>query len=246
MLKMIYIVLIALLIAPCISIAGTIDVNIKGVDDGVKTTKQQDYKEAVLFAKREAIERAGMKVKALTTAKDFVVQSDYIESQAEAVLLPGYNVVDVGYQTDGTYLVILIGKVKTSTPDLNSKVVGRDATFIKYSDGVVYDKKTGLEWYTGPGTATSWNRAKQWIKRLQVAGGGWRMPTREELETLYGKDVGTRNMTPLLKNTGWYVWSGEAKGSSSAWNFYFRYGYETWRARGASPGFRGFAVRSRR
>lgn len=43
---------------------------------------------AVLFAKREAIERAGVKVKALTTAKDFVVQSDYIESQAEAVLLP--------------------------------------------------------------------------------------------------------------------------------------------------------------
>ena len=29
--------------------AGTIDVNIKGVDDGVKTTKQQHYKKAVLF-----------------------------------------------------------------------------------------------------------------------------------------------------------------------------------------------------
>jgi len=39
-----------------------IDVQIKGVDDGVKTTKQQDYKEAVLFAKREAIESAGVKI----------------------------------------------------------------------------------------------------------------------------------------------------------------------------------------
>ncbi len=84
MLRITYIVLIALLIAPCISIAGTIDVNIKGVDDGVKTTKQQDYKETVLFAKREAIERAGVKVKALTTAKDFVVQSDYIESDSSS------------------------------------------------------------------------------------------------------------------------------------------------------------------
>ena len=46
------IVLIALLVIPCISDAGTIDVQIKGIDDGVKTTKQQDYKEAVLFAKR--------------------------------------------------------------------------------------------------------------------------------------------------------------------------------------------------
>lgn len=82
------IVFFALLVVPCISDAETIDVHIKGVDDGVKTRKQQDYKEAVLFAKREAVERAGVKVKALTTAKDFVVHSDYIESQAEAVLLP--------------------------------------------------------------------------------------------------------------------------------------------------------------
>jgi len=102
MLRMTYIMLIALLIIPCISIAGMIDVKIIGVDDGVKTTKQQDYKEAVLFAKREAIERAGVKVKALTTANDFVIHSDYIESKAEAVLLPGYDVIDVGYQKDGT------------------------------------------------------------------------------------------------------------------------------------------------
>lgn len=126
-------VFIVLLVIPCISNADVIDVQIKGVDDGVKTTKQQDYKEALLFAKRVAIERAGVKDKALTTAKDFVIHSDYIESKAAAVLLPGYNVVDVGYQTDGTYLVILIGKVKTSTPDLNSKVVGWDGSFVKYA-----------------------------------------------------------------------------------------------------------------
>lgn len=246
MLRITYIVLIALLIAPCISIAGTIDVNIKGVDDGVKTTKQQDYKETVLFAKREAIERAGVKVKALTTAKDFVVQSDYIESQAEAVLLPGYNIIDVGYQTDGTYLVIIIGKVKTSTPDLNSKVVGRDGSFIKYANGVVYDKKTGLEWYAGPDKNINWNRATKWVKRLQVAGGGWRMPTRDELEILYEKGVGTRNMTPLLKTTGWWVWSGETDGSSSAWLFSFGHGGDRRDNRNDSYLKRGFAVRYRR
>jgi hypothetical protein len=31
------------------AIAETIDVNIKGVDDGIKTSKQQDYKEAVML-----------------------------------------------------------------------------------------------------------------------------------------------------------------------------------------------------
>ena len=99
-------------VVPCISNAETIDVQIKGVDDGAKTTKQRDYKEAILFAKREAIERAGVKIKSMTTVKDLVVNSDYIESKAEAVLLPGYNILDMGYSADGTYQVVLIGKVK--------------------------------------------------------------------------------------------------------------------------------------
>jgi len=121
MLKKACLLFIVLNLIPHFVLAETIDVNIKGVDDGVKTTKQQDYKEAVLFAKREAIERAGVKIKALTTARDFVVHSDYIESEAEAVLLSGYNIVDVGYQQDGTYLIVLIGKVKTATDGIASK-----------------------------------------------------------------------------------------------------------------------------
>lgn len=99
------------LLTPSFAFTETIDVKIKGVDDGVKTTKQQDYKEAVLFAKREAVERAGIKIKTLTTAKDFVVHSDYIESKAEAVLMPGYEVVDIGYTEDGSYQIVLIGKI---------------------------------------------------------------------------------------------------------------------------------------
>ena len=121
MLRIAYIVFFALLVVPCISDAETIDVHIKGVDDGVKTTKQQDYKEAVLFAKREAIERAGVKIKSITTVKDMILNSDYIESQAEAVLLPGYNILDMGYSVDGSYQVVLIGKVKIASESLDSK-----------------------------------------------------------------------------------------------------------------------------
>jgi hypothetical protein len=102
------------MILPSISLGEVIDVNIKGVDDGIKTTKQNDYKEAVLFAKREAIERAGVKMKSLTTVKDMVINSDYIESKAEAVLMPGYNIIDIGYIADGTYQIVLIGKVSTN------------------------------------------------------------------------------------------------------------------------------------
>ena len=94
--------------------AETIPVQIKGFDDGVKSSQQTDYQEAVLFAKREAIERAGVSIKSTTTIENFQVESDYIESQAEAVLLPGYEVLDIGYQEDGAYLVVLTGEVALS------------------------------------------------------------------------------------------------------------------------------------
>jgi hypothetical protein len=71
-------------------------------------------------------------------------------------------------------------------------------------------------------------RSQKLIENLNVAGGGWRMPTRAELKTLYKEGAGSHNMTPLLKTTGWFVWSGETKGSSSACALFFRVGFEYW------------------
>lgn len=116
-------VFLIVLVVPAISNADTIDVQIKGIDDGIKTSKQQDYKEAVLFAKREAIERAGVKVKSMTTVKDMMLESDYIETQAEAVLMPGYNIIDMGYAADGTYQIVLIGQVYSRKRKDESKEV---------------------------------------------------------------------------------------------------------------------------
>ena len=112
-----------------VSAQQAISVQIKGYDDGIKTTAGQDYKEAVLFAKREAIERAGVKVKSLTTSEDFIVQSDYIETQAEAALEAGYDVLDIGYQSDGSYLVVLTGRVRL--PSLNEEVNNQADTLLK-------------------------------------------------------------------------------------------------------------------
>ena len=315
-----YILLIALLIVPCMSVAGTIDekiifvVKIKGVDDGIRTSKQQDYKEAVYFAKREVIERFG----------------------AEAVLLRGYKILDIGYSADGAYQVVLLGRVKTLAEGIDSKElryakslvdrgerskakkvidelinnskdgnvvaeaiywqvlwrfapndrdtfeklkanypyskyvsrlevvikerekkqseleakygreIGHDGLFIAYATGVVYDKNTGLEWYAGPDRDTNWYDAKKWVENLNVGGGRWRMPTMDELKTLYQKGAGTRNMTPLLKTTGWWVWAMETTGSSTAWLFLFDGGIERWNTRDYPYYGRGFAVRSRK
>jgi caspase domain-containing protein/uncharacterized protein DUF1566 len=130
--------------------------------------------------------------------------------------------------------------------DASSEVTGRDGNFIAYATGVVYDKDTGLEWYTGPDRDTNWYDAKRWIDNLTIDGGGWRMPTRKELRTLYKKEKGYRNMTPVLNTSGWWVWSGGNKDSSSAWGFSFFYGFEKWGNHSFSKRSRGFAVRSRK
>jgi hypothetical protein len=126
-------------------------------------------------------------------------------------------------------------------------VIGRDGNFIKYATGLVKDTKTGLEWIAGPDTDMTWDQARTWAQSLTVAGGGWRMPTTEELKTLYdeGKEEGNHNMTPLLKTTGWRVWSGKTIGSSTAYYFGLNTGFEICISRHISLLSRAFAIRSR-
>ena len=123
--------------------------------------------------------------------------------------------------------------------------VERDGRYCKYVNGLVYDTQTGLEWIAGPDRDTYWDAARSWVESLSVAGGGWRMPTRKELKSLYQKGVGSRNMTPLLRTGGWWVWSGETKASSYAWRFRFRGDNDVSSPRHLSYYGRGFAVRSR-
>jgi len=113
-------------------------------------------------------------------------------------------------------------------------------------EGVIADSRTGLEWMAGPDQDANWHMAQNWTGRLSVAGGGWRMPTRAELKTIYEKGMGERNIDPVFKTTGWGVWSSESYDSSSAWGFDFLDGPEYWHRRGTALSTRAFAVRSRR
>jgi len=123
--------------------------------------------------------------------------------------------------------------------------VARDGPFCALPNGIVKDSNRGLEWVAGPDRDTGWNEARAWVEDLNIDGGGWRMPTMDELEGLYKKGAGQRNMTPLLKTIGWFVWSSETKGSLSAWIFYFSSGGRSWAFHDNSGNARAFAVRSR-
>lgn len=89
-----------------------IEITVKGISDNSNSGAQKDRNEALLDAKRQACEKAGVKLSAKTQVENFQLVFDYIESQAEAVLLPGFQVIDIGYVADGTYQVVLSGKVQ--------------------------------------------------------------------------------------------------------------------------------------
>ena len=132
------------------------------------------------------------------------------------------------------------------------------ATKLKALESTIYyDKKMGLEWLAGPDKPTNWYDSKKWVLSLyDFAGGGWRMPTMEELNTLWQKGKKC-NIKPFLITTGCWVWSGETKGSSLAWGYDYSYdisviGFvasksKTSRNRNDSNELnRGFAVRFRK
>jgi hypothetical protein len=122
------------------------------------------------------------------------------------------------------------------------KVNERDGVYVIYENGIVKDTRNHLEWLAGPDNNVTWYEADNWVKGL---GGDWRMPTLKELETLYQKGAGTRNMTPLLKTSGWWVWSGETVGKKEARSFCFGQGFKGWIFKSNSASERAFAVRSK-
>lgn len=125
----------------------------------------------------------------------------------------------------------------------NRKTIREDGHYVQYDSGVVYDRKTGLEWLAGPDRDTTFTEAQNWVASQTADGGFWRMPTGQELQTLYQKGVGKANMTPLLATSGMWVWAGETN-ESSAWTFNYEYGYGHWDFQSNAGFFRAFAVRN--
>ena len=177
----------------------------------------------------------------------------------EDIILANYNFKDgkvrIVYTEAGTRKVAYYEIIEEGLRDRKGKILYSKAAKLKVEaarlkmveSAVFYDKKTGLEWLAGPDKATNWYDAKKWVESLTaVAGGGWRMPTMKELKALYKMGAGKRNMTPLLKTTGWQVWSGETMDSSAPWGFGFGSGFVALDNRAFSSNRRGFAVRSRR
>lgn len=134
----------------------------------------------------------------------------------------------------GSFLAFpsMIEDLKPKGPPIITRVFPVvDGPFTAYSNYVVKDSRTGLEWYCrhdpqfkGINSAS----ASEWAKNLSVDGGGWRMPSLEELYGLYGagsynqgskfglENDWTGNRSPLLYTLesdhsclNMWVWSGD-------------------------------------
>jgi TolB-like protein/class 3 adenylate cyclase/Flp pilus assembly protein TadD len=145
---------------------------------------------------------------------------------------------------DGFEFYKTIFRNPESSPDNKAKIIADDERYVFYENGIVYDKKTKLDWIAGPDTDTTWHEARSWIRNLRVDGDGWRLPIREEVKTLYKKGAGTNNINPVFKTTGWWVWFTE-KWRSYVWQFRDNYGREWWPHTEPSKDSRVFAVRPR-
>ena len=80
-------------------------------------------------------------------------------------------------------------RVRTLPPG-ETLSLGKDYTllfspFKVLSNGVIKDPRTGLEWAPVPMPTVNYAMASAYARSLSLAGGGWRLPTIDELEGLY-------------------------------------------------------------
>lgn len=125
--------------------------------------------------------------------------------------------------------------------------------------GAIQDSQAGLEWFVGEDRNLTWDEAQNWIVGLASCGGGWRMPTIQEIGTLYdpSQRAGTgyyqegryfpAHVDPVFNaiGSGSWVWSGERVGVGDARSFNLNQGKGVvYSATNTLYSTRAFAVRS--
>jgi hypothetical protein len=106
-----------------------------------------------------------------------------------------------------------------------ARVVSVTVRFTSSDDGVITDSASGLQWATRPGGSISWTDAAHYAETLSLDGGGWRLPTREELRGIYDESQEGHVDRSFGINRNW-VWTSETKEATDAWFFNFENRYE--------------------
>jgi len=117
--------------------------------------------------------------------------------------------------------------------------------FLFYSNGIVKDTLTGLEWFPAPDRDTSWEEARTWVNSLEIDGGQWRLPTIDELKKVHERNTFGRFSPPFYKKPKCYLWSAENR--SQLGSFFFHHNFWQKRSKGntVSKNMRAAGVRDK-
>jgi hypothetical protein len=136
-----------------------------------------------------------------------------------------------------------------------TREIARDGTLIAYDNGTVRDTKTGLMWASRDnGETISWDEAKEYCKEYRAGGyDDWRMPTENELATLYDPAVtnttrptggckGGYHITNLIHITCCCIWAWDGITEVESF-FHFDLGPKGWSRQSLSYHPRALPVR---
>lgn len=132
------------------------------------------------------------------------------------------------------------GQILTLTEPMAPLIKSNDPRFRDNENGTVTDLQEKLVWeqkdsYQSQKKWLNWNDAQNYIRKLneQEFGGAsnWRLPTRDELESLYDENKSvpwnyywTKNevhIDPIFGNSNCCYWSSEEISEEMAWGFNF-------------------------
>jgi hypothetical protein len=129
---------------------------------------------------------------------------------------------------------------------------------IDRGDGVLEQVGSGLLWTQRDNAGdVGWDEARRYCDSLRTSGGGWRLPSEPEFQSLYNDTVGVAKAIPCGDHTcsaspfrlsSWWFWTSERNDPQTAWIFLFlfEYGLTSRYPVGGSSGSRALCVRTAR
>lgn len=123
-------------------------------------------------------------------------------------------------KTLGEIFTILAVVILAGVFNANAAEEARDGRFIAYDDGTVWDSQSNLLWASHDnGSNINWSDAEEYCKTYDGSGyKGWRLPTKDELLTLYDRSIFGNNgyrLTKLITLSGSYPWTSDVQGSEA-------------------------------
>jgi len=85
------------------------------------------------------------------------------------------------------------------------------------SEGVIQDLRTGLEWAPVPLMTVNYDSAVTHARSLSLAGGGWRLPTVDELTDLYESGQRGCGLDTAFEVRYPNAWASDPKNPSERW-----------------------------